>query len=356
MTTETQPQAEVKTTSMLAQEVFGGDYFGEVTEPEVQEEVSEVPEEAAPQAESEDVTDEVEIEAGAEQDTDSEEEATTISSFSELIESQDWDKDWADSLELDVKINGEPGKAKLLDLVNSYQTQTAAEQRLTEAKEKAKEITNELAAEREKLTEQSAVVASLLSEEKEAINAEFQALESGNLANVDPADYAAKRLKLQDKQVKLQQKIEKAANAYHASIATNQAEAEENLKAYKEQEHASLLEAIPDWKNPDTMKAEGGELFTYLTESGIPAEEAGNILDHKVIVLARKAMLYDKVQSKAEPAKKKLKLIPKTLKPGAASSTVNVNQNEIAKLEAKKGTGTFTTEDAVKLNRLKTQR
>lgn len=332
MSTTTQPEAEAQPTSLslLAAKRFGNEFKGEVKTQEVQEEVLdeiiEDSEEAIP-AEAEDSgmeAEEAEVETEAEGSEESEE--TPISSFSELVESQGWDPEWAKGLHLDVKINGEAGKAKLEDLINSYQIQGATEARLNEAKEKTQSLNQR----QEELNEKFAVAAEILSDEKQTLDAEEAQLDSGNLDKVDPAEYSAKKLKLQQRRGKLDQKIQKATRAYQDTIQKNEAERNQSLQAHLAQEQTRLVEAIPEWSKPGVAEKEGAEIFQYLVKQGVPAEEASNIYDHRQVVMARKAMLYDQSRTKTDVAKKKVATIPKVLKPGASRSPEKANQSKIA--------------------------
>lgn len=336
MITTTQPEAEVQpaSLSLLAAERLGKDYVGEVKEPEeLQEETQELEQneveeiiedsEEAISAEPEESDKEV-----SEEETEDTED-NTISSFSELVESQSWDPEWVKGLELDVKINGESGKAKLEDLINSYQIQEAAEGRLSEAKEKSQALHQEIAQKQEKLNEQFSVVAEILNGEKQSLDSEEAALDSGNLDKIDPADYSAKKLKLQQRRGQLDQKIQKAASKFQENVQANEQQQQEFMRNHLAQEQVELVKAIPAWTNPDVAKKEGAEVFQYLVSIGVPESDAGNILDHRQVVLARKAMLFDKSQSKTDVAKKKVTRIPKVLKPGATRSPERANQEKI---------------------------
>ena len=76
-------------------------------------------------------------------------------------------------------------------------------------------------------------------------------------------------------------------------------------------------------------------------------EEVARASDHRLVIMARKAMLFDRQKSKAEPAKKKLLTVPKTLKPGV-SKPVDINQAKVAEAKATiaKNPNSRTAEDA----------
>jgi len=117
--------------SLLASELYGPAFHGEVKKPE------------------ETKTEELPPEPTAEGDPPAEEpekEESPISSFSELIEHYELDPDWATTLRVPVKIDGQTSEATMADLVASYQIKEAATHRLEEAKAKAKQIVEDAAA------------------------------------------------------------------------------------------------------------------------------------------------------------------------------------------------------------------
>lgn len=62
-----------------------------------------------------------------------------------------------------------------------------------------------------------------------------------------------------------------------------------------EQEKVKLLKAIPSWEKPEVAKAEKAAMADYaLSEYGFTADDLNNVSDHRVLVLLRKAMKYDK--------------------------------------------------------------
>ena len=65
----------------------------------------------------------------------------------------------------------------------------------------------------------------------------------------------------------------------------------------------------------------------YLLTTGFSQQEVESAADHRAIVLARKAMMWDQHQANADIAKKKvLKIGKKVLKPGARQSKADHKQ------------------------------
>ena len=107
---------------------------------------------------------------------------------------------------------------------------------------------------------------------------------------------------------------ERQANAQqtHAMQAQRQ---QQFLHAQGEQ----LSVAIPEWRDNKVRTAENKLIRETLAQAGYSAEDIGSIGDHRAVVLARKAALYDQMvaarKGKAAPT------LPKPIKPGAAGSS-----------------------------------
>ena len=142
------------------------------------------------------------------------------------------------------------------------------------------------------------------------------------LARDDPDRYA----RWQAKQTALQ-----AAQAHQLQLAQQQAkEHEERLKAWTAEQEKILLEAIPAWKKDLAAgQREIGAIKEYLVSQGVDREQAANLRDANLILLARKAMLYDKAQAAKAQAKPVVKPAPKVVKPGAPQAQTP-NEERIA--------------------------
>lgn len=85
------------------------------------------------------------------------------------------------------------------------------------------------------------------------------------------------------------------------------------LQAKFAEEAEKLREAIPEWADPKTAKADKDAIKEYALSLGYTPEEIANTVDHRIFVIARKAMLYDKMMT-----------TKKSLKPSAPPQTTKV--------------------------------
>jgi hypothetical protein len=82
-------------------------------------------------------------------------------------------------------------------------------------------------------------------------------------------------------------------------------------------EEQALVGKVPEWKDPEVSKRDRGEMATYAqTTYGYTPEDLSNVADHRIMVLLRKAMLYDKQHSKGEKVLREKVKVAKVLTPG----------------------------------------
>lgn len=341
--------------SLLASEAFGTEFYGSVdqTEEPVQpaEEIEETTEETGEAVEEPESQEGEEVEAEASEESESEGE--TISSLEELIQHQEWDPEWVNNLEVQVKVDGASGKAKLSDLVKSYQIDKAAEKRLEEAKAKAKEINQSLTEKQEQAHTQLVTAAKLIEKVEAMIDSDSKAIDWQKLREQDPAEFAAKKEDLKERRESLNRLKAEAATEYQQSVQKHQQESQEQLREYLQQQQTLLLNKLPEWKDEKTLSTEREGVTKYLLGQDFTQEELNQAYDHRFIVMARKAMKYDELQAKTEPAKKKVAKVPKVLKPGAPKPPEIVNRERRDKaIQRLRKTGSIEDAfEALKLSR-----
>lgn len=337
-TIETQTEQPVVSLSLLASEKFPNEFKGEVKQPEPAKEEGEESEQHAEEQQAEQNTEtEVEQESSTESTEESEETADgeqNISSFSELVENQGWDPDWANSLEVPIKVDGQESKVKLSDLTASYQTQAAATKNLNEAKEVGRTQNQVLAQKNEQVIHGLAQTAALIERAEKLLEIDKSSIDP-NLRNTDPAEWSAKDTEMKNRQTEINQLKNDAIVQYNSTAQVGQAEQTEAMQQHLAQESEKLLTVVTEWKDPEVAKKGKQKLSEYLVTSGFPQEELTMVSDHRMIILARKAMLYDEGQTKTKTASKKVVKIPKVAKPGAQKPTDQVNQEKYDQAKAR---------------------
>ena len=329
--------------SLLAKEAFGPNFHGEVKQPPAAEPPEPSPgEEIAAAAEPVEPTQEApESPQEPEQAQESVEVETTeqpekeevpISSLQQLIDHSQYDPEWFNSLEVEVKVDGETSKASFRDVVKSYQISSAAEKRLNDAKEKAKTQYQALADKQQELEATMSIAAEVLERQKARIADEEKSVDWAALRTADPAEWSAKQTEFANRKAAVDTEILSVHQALQQKQQKDLQEIEQTRVQSLQNEANALLEKLPEWSDSEVAEREKGEVSDYLMSLAFSPEEVARASDHRLVIMARKAMLYDKAKSKTEPAKKKLVTVPKTLKPGV-SKPVDPNQAKVAEAQ-----------------------
>lgn len=68
-------------------------------------------------------------------------------------------------------------------------------------------------------------------------------------------------------------------------------------EAWRKSEVEALLAAVPEWVDQDLGKREAGEMAKYAVSIGFSQEEVDQAVDHRMLLMLRKAMLWDKANT-----------------------------------------------------------
>ncbi len=91
-------------------------------------------------------------------------------------------------------------------------------------------------------------------------------------------------------------------------------------------EQDRLGAAIPEWTDQDVQKADKQKLLEYAESFGYTKEELAVVIDHRAVVMLRKAMLYDEMSTKGKAAVAAKKKVAKILKPGQPKPKVKTSR------------------------------
>ena len=302
-----------------------------------QEEVIEESAEATPEETTEEIveeTEESEVEASEEDEAEETEEPDD-----ELTEVKEWlieSKDKYDDLQVMTKFNGTETPVPISELVKSYQLNQNAEHRADSLKVEREEFKSEkekiLAETNQQLNHASELVSVL----EQSFLADFNKVNWEELRENDPGEFSAKRQDLLERQQGIQ--------SIKAGIGGKQREIfKKEFEAKIRAEQKRLPEVIPEWSDSKVASTESKEIRDYLLSQGLTPDEIdgatdaqGNIVslgivDSRAIMLARKAMLFDKGQKKVEVAKKKVRNVPKVIKAGKPREKAEINAEKSAK-------------------------
>lgn len=215
-----------------------------------------------------------------------------------------------------IKVDGKDVEVTLEELKKGYQRQADYTRKTMEVSETRKAAEAEAAKLREerqqyaqKLNEQQVVLQAVLQDQQ---NIDWQ-----KLLDTDPIEYLKQRDLLERRQQAYQ------ANQIEQQRLWQQQQAEQaqNVQRFLAQQHEELIAKLPEWADETKAKAEKSAMREYLQSTGYTDDEINQLSDHRSVLVARKAMLYDQMMQKAKAAAKKVENLPqKVQRPGTGQS------------------------------------
>jgi hypothetical protein len=138
----------------------------------------------------------------------------------------------------------------------------------------------------------------------------------------DPIEWVRQREVMRDNQ-------DRAAAIQSEQQRLNQLSQQEQAQLMQQRlqhEQEALLAAIPDWKDPKKAQAEKALLVEFGQRVGFTPDELKNVVDHRAVLMLRKAALYDQMMSKRGNIKPVTNNGPRPAKPGAAGRVSNTTE------------------------------
>lgn len=331
--------------SLLAKQRFGPDFHGEVKEEteETQETAeTEETEETQENEESEETEETSESEETEEtQEADESEESTEEPEYQEYelpqvaqmlgVEEDQLDVDDDGRVVLQGKVDGEPVRMPVKEYLDKFQMLSAADKRLEEAKAKRDELTKEVNERSQELQGEFATAAKIIEKAESLLEQDTAKIDWQALREDDPAEYSAKKTEIAERREAVEAAKREARESYQASVSKFQEQAKAQQQEMLAKEQEALFEKLPEWRDEEQAKAEKGKLVGYLKSQGFSEQDVASAIDHRLILMARKAMLYDQGQKKVDTAKKRVAKVPKVVKPGAAKPAEQVNKQKVDK-------------------------
>jgi hypothetical protein len=200
---------------------------------------------------------------------------------------------------------------------------TEAAQQRKEAEAKAQAAESELAQARQ----ERAIYAQNLqamSQRLQTVMQDQAQIDWQRLSVENPAEYVKQRHLFDQRQAELarihgeQARIVQQHQAEQARAAEQaQRTQAKAMEDFAREQREKLLAKLPEWRDSAKAQAEQSSIAKYLEEQGYAKEEVDGVNDHRAVLLARKAMQYDKLMAKAKQATSKVEKLPvKAERPG----------------------------------------
>ena len=234
-----------------------------------------------------------------------------------------------------VKVDGKEIQVSRDELLNGYSRQADYSRKtaeLSQQRQQIEQVANAVLAERQQHQAQLAQMAQALGQQ---LGEQAKTVNWQQLLDENPQQYLKERHLFEQRQAALQgaQRAQQQA-AYEAQQTQSQ-----QLQQRLTQEHQSLTDKLPEWKDEAKATSERASLREFLVASGYGANEIDDVQDHRAVVMARKAMLYDQLQAQADAATKRVSTLPpKVIRPGVAQTNAGDGRTTAMRELARRGT------------------
>lgn len=141
-------------------------------------------------------------------------------------------------------------------------------------------------------------------------------------------------MKLKEQRDQLKELRAAASESLSAKQQQFQAQVQQNTQRLLAAEAEALLAKVPAWRNPEKATQEKSEIGNALTSHyGFTQGEVSQIMDHRMLLVARDAAAYRKLLANKDAKVKQAREAPATAKPGA--SVPNNGRAEFNKVRGK---------------------
>lgn len=277
---------------------------------------------AEPSAEGDDAQ-ETPDEDGSDAETDDAETDTDDTDDSEAGDEQD-DKPATQTYK--VKVNGEEQDVTLEELQKGYMMSGDYGKKSREVAEARKAVMAEREQGLSRINETLQETGFLAQTFMQQLTNVEQTTNWDELRQQNPAEYAARKHDLEQRK----QLLARSYTAYQQAQQIQQAHAQQQTQQRLADEAERLTAKIPEWLDADKAQAEKAALAKYLGTSDFAADEIDQLVDHRVVVMARKAMLFDQMQNDRKAVQKKVeRTVPQLVRGGvkpASGKAENLNR------------------------------
>ncbi len=194
-------------------------------------------------------------------------------------------------------VNGKEVETTYGEMVANAQKYEGANQKFEEAAAIRKEYTEKTQTIHTREQQLSQVLEFYINQSQQLIQA--QQPDWNKLLEENPTEYVRQRHAWDLKQAEMAQARQVQANVARQQAEHNEASRQQNVA----EQYTKLKAAIPEWSDPKKA-AEGAQAIdTYLKAQGIHPNVLAQVDSAEVLLVARKAMLYDQAMARAKERK-----------------------------------------------------
>jgi len=261
--------------------------------------------------------------AASEEDESGVEDAPDEETLEEQSEEQEETEEGEQPQTFTVKVDGKEVSVTLDELQKGYsrtQDYTRKTQQIAEVRKQVEQETYAVRAEREQYAQLLGALQAQLQSSEPQVDLE-------RLYHEDPIEWVRQKEVMRERQ----EKLGAIQSEQQRLSQVSQYEQQRAMEAQLASQQEALLAALPDWKDPKKAKAEKALVIESAKAAGFTDEDLKSVYDHRLVLLLRKAALFDQMVSKRQGIKPVVNNGPRTAKPGAAGRVSTTTESVRAK-------------------------
>jgi hypothetical protein len=261
--------------------------------------------------------------AASEEDESGVEDAPEEETSEEQSEEEEEPEEEEQQQTFTVKVDGKEVSVTLDELQKGYsrtQDYTRKTQQIAEVRKQVEQETQAVRAEREQYAQLlGALQAQLQSSEPQ--------VDLDRLYHEDPIEWVRQKEVMRERQ----EKMAAIQSEQQRLSQVSQYEQQRAMEAQLASQQEALLAALPEWKDPKKAKSEKALVIESAKAAGFTDEDLKSVYDHRLVLLLRKAALFDQMVSKRQGIKPVVNNGPRPAKPGAAGRVSTTTESTRAK-------------------------
>ena len=261
----------------------------------------------------------------------------------EQSQSEDQTEDYSEEAQeeeakYEIKVNGKPVEVTLDELMSGYQRDSDYRRKTMELADERRlleEEVNRAKSESDAVAKLRQDYATRLSEIENSMKPDAN-IDWARLYETDPDEYHRKKIEVENKS----KALETIKAERQRAIQEQQQEQSKVFNQYLEQQKKLLADKEPESVDPVKGEILRKDMTSYLKKEGYSDQELNMMVDHRSFVIAKKAMLYDKMMNSKISAKQS-KTVPKMVRSGT-TKTINKDSQQAKSLKSRlKQTGSM---------------
>jgi hypothetical protein len=261
--------------------------------------------------------------AASEEDESGVEDAPDEETPEEQSEEEEEQEEQEQPQTFTVKVDGKEVSVTLDELQKGYsrtQDYTRKTQQIAEVRKQVEQETYAVRAEREQYAQLLGALQAQLQSSEPQVDLE-------RLYHEDPIEWVRQKEVMRERQ----EKLGAIQSEQQRLSQVSQYEQQRAMEAQLASQQEALMAALPDWKDPKKAKAEKALVIESAKAAGFTDEDLKSVYDHRLVLLLRKAALFDQMVSKRQGIKPVVNNGPRTAKPGAAGRVSTTTESVRAK-------------------------